>query len=75
MDLSFNFFSNFNLLSRQSLVFVEIQRAPIAPIEAQYIHRGSLKYEFSTELLQTPIQLIKINNAQAQVLFQTTGKD
>lgn len=39
------------------------------PIEAQYLHRGSLQYEFSTELLQTPIQLFKINNVQAQVLF------
>lgn len=38
-------------------------------MEAQYLHRGSLKYEFSTELLQTPIQLIRINNAQAQVSF------
>ncbi|XP_070764345.1 vitellogenin-1-like [Enoplosus armatus] len=54
--------------TKQSLVFLEIQRAPIVPIEAQYLHRGSLKYEFSTELLQTPIQLIKINNAQAQIV-------
>ncbi|XP_076582010.1 vitellogenin-like isoform X2 [Chaetodon auriga] len=53
--------------TKQSLVFLEIQRAPVVPIEAQYLHRGSLKYEFSTELLQTPIQLIKINNVQAQI--------
>ncbi|XP_022593896.1 vitellogenin-like [Seriola dumerili] len=54
--------------TKQSLVFLEVQRAPIVPIEAQYLHRGSLKYEFSTELLQTPIQLIKITNAQAQIV-------
>nr|AVA30492.1 vitellogenin Aa [Scatophagus argus] len=54
--------------TKQSLVFLEIKRAPILPIEAQYLHRGSLKYEFSTELLQTPIQLIKINNVQAQII-------
>ncbi|XP_040895473.1 vitellogenin-like [Toxotes jaculatrix] len=54
--------------TKQSLVFLKIQRAPVVPIEAEYLHRGSLKYEFSTELLQTPIQLIKINNAQAQIV-------
>ncbi|XP_045904896.1 LOW QUALITY PROTEIN: vitellogenin-like [Micropterus dolomieu] len=54
--------------TKQSLVFLEIQKAPIEPMEAQYLHRGSLKYEFSTELLQTPIQLIRINNAQAQIV-------
>eukprot|EP00064_Thunnus_orientalis_P004478 superscaffoldBa00000407_g4490 len=53
--------------TKQSLVFLEVQRAPIVPIQAEYLHRGSLKYEFSTELLQTPIQLIKITNAQAQI--------
>lgn len=59
----------FPLISRQSLVFLEIQRAPTAPIEANYLHRGNLKYEFSTDLLQTPLQLMKINNVQAQVSF------
>ncbi|XP_051232512.1 vitellogenin isoform X3 [Dicentrarchus labrax] len=54
--------------TKQSLVFLEIQRAPIVPIQAQYLHRGSLKYEFSTELLQTPIHLIKIHNVQAQIV-------
>nr|BAE43870.1 vitellogenin [Pagrus major] len=54
--------------TKQSLVFLEIQKAPIVPITAQYLHRGSLKYEFSTELLQTPIQLIKVNNVQTQIV-------
>uniref|UniRef100_A0A671V3G6 Vitellogenin-1-like n=1 Tax=Sparus aurata TaxID=8175 RepID=A0A671V3G6_SPAAU len=54
--------------TKQSLVFLEIQKAQIVPIEVQYLHRGSLKYEFSTELLQAPIQLIKINNVQTQIV-------
>ncbi|GLD50056.1 vitellogenin-like isoform X1 [Lates japonicus] len=70
--IQFSPFSEMNgaaqMETKQSLVFLEIQKAPIVPIEAQYLHCGSLKYEFSTELLQTPIQLIKINNAQAQIV-------
>ncbi|XP_053287447.1 vitellogenin-1 [Pleuronectes platessa] len=54
--------------TKQSLVFLEIQNAPIVPIKADYLRRGSLKYEFSTELLQTPLQLIKIKNAKAQIV-------
>ncbi|KAI4828972.1 hypothetical protein KUCAC02_023037 [Chaenocephalus aceratus] len=53
--------------TKQSLVFLEVQKAPIVPTAVQYLHRGSLKYEFSTELLQTPIQLIKITNVKAQI--------
>ncbi|KAM4629838.1 vitellogenin-like [Polymixia lowei] len=54
--------------TKQSLIFLEIQKTPMVPIEAEYLHRGSLKYEFASELLQTPIQLIKINNLQAQIV-------
>ncbi|KAM9848968.1 vitellogenin-1-like [Aulostomus maculatus] len=54
--------------TKQTLVFLEIQSAPIVAVQAEYITRGSLKYEFSTELLQTPIQLVKINNVQAQIV-------
>ncbi|KAM7387895.1 hypothetical protein PAMP_024106 [Pampus punctatissimus] len=54
--------------TRQSLVFLEIRRAPVVPIQAEYYRHGSLKYEFSTELLQIPIQLFKITNAQAQIV-------
>lgn len=60
------------VLSRQTFVFLDIQRTPIMPVQAQYLQRGSLKYEFSTELLQTPIQLMKINNVQAQVSLCTS---
>uniref|UniRef100_A0A3B1JHJ9 Vitellogenin domain-containing protein n=1 Tax=Astyanax mexicanus TaxID=7994 RepID=A0A3B1JHJ9_ASTMX len=40
----------------------------IAPIGGDYAARGSLMYEFATEILQTPIQLLKINNAEAQIV-------
>lgn len=53
---------------RQILKFLEIERIPVVPIRAEYLHRGSLQYEFGTELLQTPIQLLRISNAKAQVL-------
>ena len=50
------------------LNLLEVQNAPVAPHAGEYLNRGSLQYEFATEILQTPIQLLKINNAQAQVL-------
>lgn len=53
---------------RQILTFVEVERTPVEPIRAEYLHRGSLQYEFGSELLQTPIQLVRISNAEAQVL-------
>ncbi|CAL8393719.1 unnamed protein product [Boreogadus saida] len=68
-------FSPFNELNgaaqmntKQSLVFLEILKTPIAPVNAQYLHRGSIQYEFASELLQSPIMLIKITNPQAQVV-------
>ncbi|KAJ3599172.1 hypothetical protein NHX12_033135 [Muraenolepis orangiensis] len=54
--------------TKQSLVFLEVQKTPIVPVNAQYLHRGSIKYEFASELLQTPVQLTKITNAQAQIV-------
>ncbi|KAL7854520.1 hypothetical protein SRHO_G00167100 [Serrasalmus rhombeus] len=52
--------------AKQTLRLMEVQGTPIAPDNAQYSARGSLKYEFGAELLQTPIQLLKIRNAEAQ---------
>ncbi|XP_072555899.1 vitellogenin-like [Paramormyrops kingsleyae] len=54
--------------AKQTVVFVEIQNVPVQPIQGDYLLRGSLQYEFASELLQTPIQLIRINNAQNQIL-------
>ncbi|XP_067252449.1 vitellogenin-like [Chanodichthys erythropterus] len=54
--------------AKQSLAFVEIEKTPVVPIKADYLARGSLQYEFATELLQTPIQLTKISDAPAQII-------
>lgn len=53
--------------SRQELSFIEIQKTPIVASSAQYVDSGSLKYEFPSELFETPLQLVKISNLQAQV--------
>ncbi|XP_067272221.1 vitellogenin-like [Pseudorasbora parva] len=54
--------------AKQTLAFVEIEKTPIVPIKADYLARGSLQYEFATEILQTPIQLLKISDAPAQII-------
>uniref|UniRef100_A0A8D3DWI1 Vitellogenin domain-containing protein n=1 Tax=Scophthalmus maximus TaxID=52904 RepID=A0A8D3DWI1_SCOMX len=68
-------FSLFNILNgaaqmeaKQILTFLEIEKAPVVPITAEYLYRGSLQYEFGSELLQTPIQLLRISNAEAQIV-------
>ncbi|XP_056125714.1 vitellogenin-like [Rhinichthys klamathensis goyatoka] len=53
--------------AKQTLTFVEIEKTPVVPVKADYLARGSLQYEFSTEILQTPIQLMKISDAPAQI--------
>lgn len=58
-------------INRQILTFVEIQKAPLQPAATEYIHRGSIQYEFGTELLQTPVQLLRISNVEAQVSSHT----
>uniref|UniRef100_A0A8C3AN36 Phosvitin n=1 Tax=Cyclopterus lumpus TaxID=8103 RepID=A0A8C3AN36_CYCLU len=55
-------------ICRQSLTFLDIQKAPLDPVKGEYLHRGSVQYEFGSELLQTPIQLLKITNIKAQVV-------
>lgn len=52
---------------RQNITFVDVKKTPLVPIKADYVPRGTLKYELSTEVLQTPIQLLRITNAEAQV--------
>ncbi|XP_034529933.1 vitellogenin 2 [Notolabrus celidotus] len=68
-------FSPINILNgaaqmeaKQILTFLEIEKTPVEPIRAEYLHRGSLQYEFGSELLQTPIQLLRISNAEAQIV-------
>lgn len=57
-------------ICRQTLAFVEVRSAALLPARIEYLHRGSLEYEFGSELLQTPIQLLKISDAEAQVPLQ-----
>uniref|UniRef100_A0A7N9AXN3 Vitellogenin-2-like n=1 Tax=Mastacembelus armatus TaxID=205130 RepID=A0A7N9AXN3_9TELE len=54
--------------ARQILTFVEIEKAAIQPISAEYIHRGSLQYQWGSETLQTPIQLLRVRNVEAQTV-------
>uniref|UniRef100_A0AAY4DYU4 Phosvitin n=1 Tax=Denticeps clupeoides TaxID=299321 RepID=A0AAY4DYU4_9TELE len=54
--------------ARQTIAFAKFADAAVAPAKADYVARGSLQYEFATEILQTPIQLLKINNAKAQIV-------
>lgn len=59
--------------SRQKLVFLQIEKNPIVPVHAEYRRRGSLKYEFSSELLRTPLSIMKMTNVKEQVtLFSST---
>ncbi|KAG9266788.1 vitellogenin-like [Astyanax mexicanus] len=63
-------FSLFNTITgaAQMKAKYDVFTGAIAPIGGDYAARGSLKYEFATEILQTPIQLLKINNAEAQIV-------
>ncbi|XP_061095840.1 vitellogenin-like isoform X1 [Conger conger] len=54
--------------ARQVMTFFEIQNAAVQPIQADYIPRGSLAYEFADEIIRTPIELIRISNAQTQIV-------
>uniref|UniRef100_A0A8C3GPS3 Phosvitin n=1 Tax=Cairina moschata TaxID=8855 RepID=A0A8C3GPS3_CAIMO len=53
--------------ARQALVLVDIKSTPINVPEAQLQNQGSLRYHFSEELLQMPIPLIRIKNADGQL--------
>uniref|UniRef100_A0AAY5F3J4 Vitellogenin domain-containing protein n=1 Tax=Electrophorus electricus TaxID=8005 RepID=A0AAY5F3J4_ELEEL len=68
----FSAFNTFNgaaqMRANQTLRLLEVQNKPTAPSNDQYSARGSLRYEFGSEILQTPIQLLKISNAQAQIV-------
>lgn len=55
-------------ISRLKLTFLEAVKTPVEAIRAEYLHRGSLQYEFGSELFQIPIQLLRISNVEAQVL-------
>ncbi|NWS15736.1 VIT1 protein, partial [Pachyramphus minor] len=53
--------------ARQKLILTDVQkqRAEVPPRE--YQNRGSLRYEFGSELLQLPVHLFKIKNVENQI--------
>lgn len=63
--------TNAVLFHRQLLKFMNVEKIPLEPARAAYLHRGSVQYEFGSELLQMPIQLLKITNPDTQVLQET----
>uniref|UniRef100_A0A4W4F0V7 Vitellogenin domain-containing protein n=1 Tax=Electrophorus electricus TaxID=8005 RepID=A0A4W4F0V7_ELEEL len=65
----FSAFNTFNGAAQMRAKYdLSVQNKPTAPSNDQYSARGSLRYEFGSEILQTPIQLLKISNAQAQIV-------
>ncbi|XP_076009564.1 vitellogenin-2-like [Genypterus blacodes] len=54
--------------SKQMMAFEETLNSLVQPIREQYVARGSLQYEFGPELLQTPVQLVRITNPRVQIV-------
>lgn len=59
---------------RQILTFLDIENTPVDHARYTYVHRGSLQYEHGSEILQTPIHLLRVTHAEAQVLQHLLGK-
>uniref|UniRef100_A0A8C3M0G0 Phosvitin n=1 Tax=Chrysolophus pictus TaxID=9089 RepID=A0A8C3M0G0_CHRPC len=53
--------------ARQELVLVDIKSIPIKAPNAQLQNQGSLRYHFPEGLLQMPIPLIRVKNADVQL--------
>ncbi|XP_031460429.1 vitellogenin-2-like [Phasianus colchicus] len=54
--------------ARQELVLVDIKSIPIKAPNAQLQNQGSLRYHFPEGLLQMPIPLIRVKNADVQLI-------
>ncbi|KAJ1171461.1 hypothetical protein NDU88_003322 [Pleurodeles waltl] len=54
--------------ARQKLVLAEVRKDTTSTPEPELQNRGSLRYHFASELLQTPIQLLKTKNAGNQII-------
>uniref|UniRef100_A0A8C2T766 Vitellogenin-2-like n=1 Tax=Coturnix japonica TaxID=93934 RepID=A0A8C2T766_COTJA len=57
--------------ARQELVLVDIKSTPIKAPDAQLQNQGSLRYHFPEGLLQMPVPLIRVKNADVQVVELT----
>ncbi|KAG2461597.1 VIT protein, partial [Polypterus senegalus] len=67
-------FSPFNAMNgaalteaRQKLILVDVKAIRNNVPEQQFQNRGSIKYEFATEILQTPIQLLKTKSPESKI--------
>ncbi|NXX84089.1 VIT2 protein, partial [Urocolius indicus] len=53
--------------ARQELFLIDVKRTPISAPKTKLQNQGSLRYDFSGELLQMPIPLIRIKNPDLQL--------
>ncbi|KFQ24157.1 PREDICTED: vitellogenin-1-like [Merops nubicus] len=53
--------------ARQKLVLVDVQKYMAEVPPKEYQNRGSLKYQFGSELLQLPVHLFRIKNVESQI--------
>ncbi|XP_030063303.1 vitellogenin-1 [Microcaecilia unicolor] len=54
--------------ARQKLELLDVRKNPPAVSESEYQNRGSLRYHFANEVPETPIQLVRTTNIQAQII-------
>ncbi|RXN00829.1 Vitellogenin [Acipenser ruthenus] len=52
----------------QKLVLKNIKNSPVKVPETQFQNRGSLHYQFASELLQTPVQLFRTKNPETEIV-------
>ncbi|XP_009082603.1 PREDICTED: vitellogenin-1-like [Acanthisitta chloris] len=53
--------------ARQKLVLTDVQKQRTEVPPKEYQNRGSLQYEFGSELLQLPVHLFKIKDVESQI--------
>ncbi|NWR47910.1 VIT1 protein, partial [Regulus satrapa] len=53
--------------ARQKLVLTDVQKERAEVPSKQYQNRGSLQYQFGSELLQLPVHLFKIKDVESQI--------
>ncbi|NXD79410.1 VIT1 protein, partial [Halcyon senegalensis] len=53
--------------ARQKLALTDIQKDTAAVPPKEYQNRGSLQYQFGSELLQLPVHLFRIKNVESQI--------
>nr|CCG55374.1 VtgABIII protein [Latimeria menadoensis] len=54
--------------ARQKLVLADIQSTPASTSQLQLLKRGTVQYQFSSELIQIPVQLLKMKNPETEIV-------